>query len=264
MANNLCSGLYTVNVKDNLGCVANLAIPISNTNGPTSVNINFTNINCSGTCNGAVTAVTPVGGTAPYTYLWIQSGQTTAAISNLCAGVYYLQVTDAKGCSLMDSVIITEPAPFNANQVVNVPSNCGICDGSISLAPSGGTGPYTYLWTPGGQTTTLRNNLCAGLYSVKITDANGCVQHIAIPLNNTDAAGLSLSSTNSKCHGACNGTATVTAVGGVSPFTYLWNDPGAQATAVASGLCAGTWFVTVTGNNVVFPSAQSPARNLLR
>lgn len=244
-ASSLCAGLYTVNITDASGCAGSFPIPVSNTGGPTGLTITSTNVTCNGSCNGAVTAVTPTGGTAPYTYLWIASGQTTPAIGSLCAGVYFIQVTDAIGCSILDSVTITEPSPILANQVITA-STCGLCDGSITIAPSGGTSPYTVLWNTGSGALSL-TNLCAGVYSVQITDAAGCVVNVVVPLNSQNAPSLAMSSTNVSCNGVCDGTGTVVASSGTAPYAYLWNDVGAQTTPTASALCAGNYALQVTG-----------------
>jgi gliding motility-associated-like protein len=246
-ATGLCAGLYTVDITDANGCTTNFTIPISNPTGPTSLTIASTNVTCNGACNGAITSVTPTGGTAPYTFLWVQTGQTTAAINNLCAGTYFVQVTDVNGCSIIDSVTITEPSAIIANQTLTAAS-CGLCDGAITIAPSGGTAPYTVLWNIGSTALTL-NNLCAGVYTVAITDATGCVNSNTITLNSQNGPTLAVASTTISCNTNCNGTATVTATSGVAPYAYLWNDPSAQTTPTASALCAGTYFIQVTDNN---------------
>ena len=251
----LCSGLYTVNITDSSGCVTSVSIPVNNTSGPSSASITSTNITCNGACNGAVTAVSPVGGTAPYTFLWIASGSTASTLSGLCAGTYFVQTTDANGCSLIDSVIITEPSPILANQVITA-ATCGACDGSITISPSGGTGPYTVLWNTGSTSLSLIN-LCAGVYSVAITDATGCVQNVVIPVNSQDGPTLSASSINVTCNGSCNGLAGVVATG-VSPYSYLWNDLGLQTTdSTTATLCAGTYFVQVTDANLCVTIAST-------
>ncbi|MDF2437317.1 MAG: hypothetical protein K0Q95_1693 [Bacteroidota bacterium] len=244
-ATDLCAGLYTVNVTDSAGCVSSFGVPVSNTNGPTSLAITSTNIACNNQNTGAVTGVTPTGGTAPYTYLWIQGGQTTPTLNGLSAGPYYVEVTDANGCSITDSVLITEASPIIANQVVNA-ATCGMSDGSITVSASGGSGTYTYLWNTGPVTPTI-SNLSAGVYSVQITDVvTGCVKNVVIPVNNFNGPAITMSSTNVSCNAACNGTATVTP-GGLT--SYLWNDVSAQTTAVATGLCPGDYAVVVTGSN---------------
>lgn len=249
-SSNLCSGLYTVIVTDSLGCSSGISVPVSNPTGPTSLAISSTNINCNGVCSGAVTAVTPSGGTAPYTYLWISSGLTTPTLNSLCADVYYIQVTDANGCSIVDSVTITEPAPIIPNQAITPPT-CGASDGSISSTPTGGIGPYTYLWSPGGEITSSITNQAGGLYTVQITDNAGCISSTVISLNSINGPTLVMSFTNVNCNGAvpCDGTASVNATGGVSPYTYAWNDSGNQVTPTAGNLCAGNYGVVVTGSD---------------
>jgi gliding motility-associated-like protein len=241
-ASNLCAGLYTLDITDSAGCTSNFSIPVNNSGGPTSVVITSTNVACNGSSTGAVTAVTPSGGLPPYTYLWIGGGQTTQTLAGLGAGVYYVQVTDSSGCSLLDSVTITEPAPILANQVVVAPA-CGASDGSITITPSGGTAGYTI--SPASPMT----GLAAGIYSVQITDNAGCVVNVSIPLNSQNPPTMSVSATNVRCNGSCDGTATVIATGTASPYQYDWNDVLLQTTPTATGLCAGSYAVTVEGTD---------------
>ena len=244
---NLCAGLYTVDITDSVGCVINVTIPISNIGGPDSSTIASTNAGCFGVCDGAVTGIVPFGGTPPYTYLWIQSGATTTTLNNLCAGVYYVQIKDSLGCSLIDSVTITEPDQILANQQITA-ATCGVCNGSIIIDPSGGVGPYTPVWNiPVVPPLDTLTNLCAGIYTVVITDANGCGQNVVIPVNNFIGPILSITSTDVTCNDSCNGTATVTVLSGVFPYAYSWNDVLGQSTPTADSLCPGTYFVQVTG-----------------
>jgi gliding motility-associated-like protein len=242
-ATNLCSGLYTVNIKDNLGCAKNISIPINNTNGPTGAMITSTNVTCNALCNGAVTGITPIGGIAPYQYLWIQSGVTTSTLSNLCAGTYYVRITDSAGCSRVDSVIIKSPPPLLANQTIKTASCNGICDGEISIAPSGGAPPYTISWNTGSTSATL-TNLCAGIYTATITDAN-CSQVVVIPLNTKNGPTVNATSTDIACNDSCNGTAIVIATGGTAPYTVSWSN-GATNFSISS-LCTGTYLAQVKG-----------------
>lgn len=132
-----------------------------------------TNTTCNGGCDGGA-SVTGSGGTGPYTYAWAPGGMNTPSVSGLCAGTYTCTVTDANGCSTTQSVTITQPTPVVLSiTVTNVTCN-GSCDGSATAAASGGTAPYTYMWMPGGITTPGANGLCAGTYTIIVTDANGC------------------------------------------------------------------------------------------
>ena len=242
---NLCAGLYSVTITDSTGCSTNFSIPISNPGGVTAVDITSTNVSCFGLCDGSVTAATPVGGVAPYSYLWISGGETTTTLSNLCQGVYFLQVADSSGCSIIDSVVITEPSQMFVNPFVTAAA-CNVCDGSVTIVPSGGVAPYSVLWSNASTSDTLVN-LCAGLYSVQVTDSVGCSQNVVVPVSSQNGPSLAISATPPTCNNTCDATATVVASGGTTPYTYLWNDPAAQTSATATALCSGTFFVQVTG-----------------
>ncbi|MEW6468474.1 MAG: gliding motility-associated C-terminal domain-containing protein [Bacteroidota bacterium] len=255
----VCAGVYSAVITDANGCTATVTVPVSNAGAP-SVSVVTTNPVCFGSCTGTATA-TPSGGTPPYSFSWLPGGQTTSAVNNLCAGTYYVQVIDANGCIATDSVVITNPPQIVTNQVV-VNTDCGICNGSITVNPSGGTAPYTYAWLPGGQTTPAINNLCAGVYTVTITDANGCSQTYTIPITNINAPAVTVSTTNVLCNTACNGTAAANVTGGTPPYTYSWST--GASTPSLNGLCAGNYWVMVTDANgcttsVTFAVTQPPA-----
>ncbi|MDQ3108977.1 MAG: gliding motility-associated C-terminal domain-containing protein, partial [Bacteroidota bacterium] len=241
--NGLCAGVYTVLVSDNAGCSMTFNITISSSGGPTAANPSTVNVSCNGICDGSI-SVAPTGGILPYTYLWLPGGQTTSSVSNLCAGTYTVQVRDSAGCTLTQSFVLTSPSAIVPNQLITN-TNCGVCSGSIALSPTGGTGPYTYSWAPGGQTTATINGLCAGLFTVTITDANGCTQTQAIPVSNLNS-GMTVTAiaTGESCNSSCNGSATVTVTGGNSPYTYNWSNAAINDTL--NGLCAGNYIVQAT------------------
>jgi gliding motility-associated-like protein len=238
--NGVCAGLYSVQITDANGCSVTLNIPVSNSTNMQS-NVTVTNETCFNSCNGTASAA-PTGGTAPYTYLWQPGGQTTSSLNNLCAGVYFISVTDAAGCIVTDSVVISGPTQIVTNQAV-VNTDCGACIGSITLNPSGGTAPYTFLWSTGA-TTPVINNLCAGTYTVTITDANGCTQQYVIPITTTNGPSVTVSASSVNCSGTCSGTATPTVTGGNSPYTFSWST--GATTGTLNNLCAGNYWVQVT------------------
>ena len=244
-APNLCAGVYPVFITDANGCVGSFVVAISNLGGPSSAAVTTTDASCFGTCDGTANVTGVTGGAAPYTYLWVQGGATTTSVSGLCAGTYFVQISDTNNCTLTQAVTVSEPSQIVANETV-VTADCGLCNGSIVLAPSGGTGPYTYLWG-GGETTNTITGLCAGVYTVDITDANNCVESVAFPVNNLPTSSILLSSTAASCSGTCDGTATVTVTLGTPPYSYLWSDGQTDATAI--NLCAGVYTVQVTDLN---------------
>ncbi len=125
-----------------------------------------------GPCNGTANA-TISGGSAPYTILW-SNGATTANLTNLCAGTYTVQVTDNGGCSMSAQATVTNGASSINVTITSSNETCaGACDGGLTGSASGGTGPYSYLWSDNSTFANISNK-CPGNYSVTVTDQNGC------------------------------------------------------------------------------------------
>ncbi|WP_417876761.1 SprB repeat-containing protein, partial [Winogradskyella sediminis] len=133
-----------------------------------------TNVACNGGATGSLT-VSPVNGTAPYTYLWDDgSAQTTATATGLSAGTYEVTVIDINGCIATASATITQPTSvLSASGVATHVSCNGGSNGTVDLTVTGGTAPYTYAWS-NTATTEDMVGLMAGTYNVTVTDANGC------------------------------------------------------------------------------------------
>ncbi|MBL4577658.1 MAG: SprB repeat-containing protein, partial [Flavobacteriales bacterium] len=247
-ATGLCAITLGVTVTDANGCqdsaVVSLTEPVI-----LSLSTSTTDASCLGICDGTATNV-PAGGTPPYTYSWNDPGsQTTATANGLCAGTYITQVTDANGCVVSSTVIISEPIVLGSSIIQTVGVDCfGDCDGIAEVDATGGTAPYTYLWSD-GQSTPLAINLCAGTYTVNITDANGCTTVNTVTITQPAALTNVFSSTDVDCNGNATGVATANITGGTPPFTYLWDDPGFQTNASATGLVAGIYCVQITDAN---------------
>ncbi|MDQ3047992.1 MAG: PKD domain-containing protein [Bacteroidota bacterium] len=247
-ATGLCAGTFTVNVADANGCPSQAVTTITQPTLLTNVISSTGNLTCFGVCTGFA-QVTAGGGTAPYTYSWMPSGGTTATATNLCAGSYTCTVTDSKGCTALAIATITQPTQLVAN-VTGTDINCfGTCDGTGNIGFSGGTPPYTFLWTPSMQTVFNPNNLCPGVNSATITDANGCAVSGSVTLTQAfTAVTVTTSTTSSNC-GQSNGGACATVSGGLAPYTYIWNDPTVTMAICADSLPAGTYSVDVTDAN---------------
>ena len=245
-AASLCAGLYAVVVQDANGCITVDTVSVET---PTQIlaNLTSTNASCNGVCDGTITA-NPTGGVAPYTYLWMPGGQTTPTISNLCAGTYIVTITDNNGCSIMDSIVITEPTAITISTNTTTPTCFGDCDGTALAIVSGGTPSYNYSWnTTPVQNNSLATGLCAGTYTIVVSDNNGCMDSASVTISNNPVLTTSTSFTNQNCSNVCDGTATTTPVGGVAPYSYVWSN--GQTTQTAVNLCAGTYFVTVIDAN---------------
>ncbi|MFH1321821.1 MAG: gliding motility-associated C-terminal domain-containing protein, partial [Bacteroidota bacterium] len=166
-------------------------------------------------------------------------------------GTYYDSLTTMNGC---DSIIITiltvNPTPTSAITDFTNVLCYGDSTGSVTVTPSGGITPYTYLWNdPDSQTDSIATGLSAGIHTITVTDSNGCI--LADSFNISEPALLTAitGSTDASANSICDGTATVSASGGTPPYSYLWDDPGSQTTAIATGLCAGTYIITVTDSS---------------
>ncbi|MAP01589.1 MAG: hypothetical protein CMD01_02070, partial [Flavobacteriales bacterium] len=247
--NGLCPNTYDVLITDINGCQTTASAII---NGPTllSSSISGTDVSCNNSCDGSST-VNASGGSPGYTYLWNDpNAQTTATASNLCAGSYIVSVIDNNGCNSSANITINEPSILSASINSSDVSCNGLCDGSATVTANGGTPGYTYLWDdPNTQTTATASNLCAGVFTVTITDNNGCTQTSSVTINEPSILSASIVGSDVSCFNSCDGSSTVTASGGSPGYSYLWNDPNAQTTATATNLCAGTFNVTISDNN---------------
>lgn len=239
----LTAGLYTLIVKDVKGCTATSSITITQPNA-VQTNITSTKETCSYLNNGTATSA-PTGGTPGYTYLWKPSFQTTATATNLSAGTYTLTVADASNCTSTSTVLIKEPPILTADFSSQKNVSCsGGNDGSLTANPLGGTPGYTYLWAPGGATTSIAAGLIAGTYSLTVKDANNCSATSSIAIAQPNVLSTTVTPINETCDYLNNGKATANVTGGTAGYTYVWT-PSGQTTVTATNLSAGVYTVLV-------------------
>ncbi|MCB9163441.1 MAG: choice-of-anchor L domain-containing protein [Flavobacteriales bacterium] len=254
-ATGLAAGTWTCSVTDARGCATDRSVTITQPAAPLGSAISArTNVSCHGNNSGSAT-VSASGGTAPYTYSWntapIQTGPTATGLG---AGTWQCTITDVRGCSVIQDVIITQPsAALDASITGQTAVSChGGSNASATLLATGGTAPYTYVWnTLPVQNTATASNLGVGTRTCVVTDANGCqVQRNVLIAQPASALGVTISGTTQVlCHGANTGSATASANGGTAPYTYSWNTAPAQQGAQANGLAAGQYTVLVTDVN---------------
>lgn len=247
--NLLVSATYTVIVTDANGCMAYDTIVVQP--GPQPIlSVAIQNVSCFGANDGIITP-SATGGTTPYQFS-INGGNTwqNNGIQYGPSGQasYFVTVRDSNGCVESDSVFVLEPAllvvdSFTINQV-----NCyGGSDGSITVNHSGGTPGFSYNWS-NLQIAQTATGLSIGTFSVIVTDTNGCADtSTSVTMTQPDSLYItSINSTDVLCNGGNDGTATVTASGGVTPYSYLWSNGALTQTA---NMSAGNYTVDVTDAN---------------
>ncbi|MFM8950466.1 MAG: beta strand repeat-containing protein, partial [Bacteroidota bacterium] len=216
---NLTAGTYSYTVTDANNCTSTVTVTITQ---PAAALV-ASSTSGSILCNGGSTTVTvsATGGTAPY------AGTGSFTVT---AGTYSYTVTDANGCTSVTSITVSQPTALVASST----SGSILCNGgttTVTVSASGGTGSYT-----GTGTFTVS----AGAYSYTVTDANGCTAITSGNVSQPAALVASSSQTNVSCFGGSNGSVTISATGGVAPYSGI---------GTFSGLSAGTYSYTVTDAN---------------
>lgn len=236
LATGLSAGTYTFTVTDALGCTATTTVTVTEPPALTAM-ASGNNVTCAGGSDGSAT-VNVAGGTPGYTYMWAPSGGTAATANGLSAGCYTVVATDAMGCTVTQSVCITEPTALAATISSSNPSCNGVCNGSAIVNVTGGTAPYVYNWC-NGETTSTPTALCGTTCTVTITDANGCTRADSVSLTEPPIAQVSVLGPDTMiCDPA---TIQLCASGGV---TYLWSNGSTSACVTAdTSVCL---FVTIS------------------
>ena len=210
-------------------------------------------ITCNGDQDGSI-ALSVSGGELPLTFNW-SNGQTVQDISNLGPGMYTVNITDKAGTMVMATFTVNEPTVIAPNSSAMNTSTQTSSDGSVSLNVSGGTAPYTYLWS-NGETTANISSLAPDTYNVTITDDNDCelvtsrTVGTKLEIGPSGGSGSPVGTTiisDIACFGENTGSIDLALLGGVAPLSISW-DFGSNQSSV-SGLAAGNYCVTITDTN---------------
>lgn len=244
----LPAGTASVVVTDANGCVAEMADEVLS---PTQLvlAIDGEDPSCNLGADGNVSVV-PTGGSAPYIYSW-DDGQDTPTAVGLPAGIHTVEVTDANGCTETISLTLGEPTALAINVTVEEQGCTGVPDGEAIAVVSGGTAPYSYNWDdPASQTTQTATGLVTGAYAVTVTDAQGCTIESSADVPQAESVMIEdFTFGDVSCNGGADGTISIIASGGETPYTFNWSDASIPNTANPMTLVAGTYEVTVVDNN---------------
>lgn len=246
--NSLQAGTYTITVKDAALDEFDIIIDIFQPD-PLSVSVSGEDITCFGGFTGRVTA-TPSGGTPPYTYWWNSApAQITAVATNLPAGTFTVTVADANGCSVTNSVTISQPVTDMEISIDqdNVTCNGGT-NGNATAAVAGGLEPYSFSWnTMPEQTKENAANLPAGTYTITVTDSYGCIKTQTVTIAEPQPITVNPTVTPTSCPDSEDGAVSLAIAGGTSPFTVLWSD--GRTGVNRTGLTPGSYTAVITDHN---------------
>ncbi len=224
------AGVYAVVVTDANNCIANSGTVVTEPGSPLILTTTVDSLSCFGIADGHI-QVSIAGGTMPYKYQWADSSfllnQTLDEISGIPAGTYTIFVTDRNECKESQTVQVMEPDEYSVSFTTDAASCFGGSDASINITVGGGTLPYSFIWSNGGNAEDL-NNIAAGLYSVVITDANGCQFEQFIPVGQSSEILIESEIGEISCKDQADGFIRIIASGGTQPYTFIWSNGGSN------------------------------------
>ena len=243
----LSAGTYNYSITDGNSCIIYDSVTITQPNVLSATSI-ITNVSCFGIADGATT-VNISGGTTDYILFWdtlsyplIGGLSTFITPIGVPAGTYPFSITDNNGCSFLDTIIINQPAAISVTETISNVSCNGGHNGMVILSISGGTPGFIQDWGVNNP-----DSLALGTYSYTVTDGNTCTFSDSVTITEPTAITSSISITHLTSCLVASGSLDLTPVGGVSPYTYLWNNN--DTTEDISSLSAGNYMVTITDAN---------------
>ncbi len=246
-------GVYFATVTDTKGCTTttppgSVAEPAE----PIALMVAQTRASCFGQNNGAAEASVSGSNGPPYAFAW-SNGQSGPSATGLAPGSYAVTATDARGCSVAETVAVVALDSIRINVIFAKPTCRGYTDGRAAInlvqggAGMGDTSLYTYTWSvPDNPGTLLIDSLVGNTdYQVTVTDLQGCTAATGFFLPDAETIRLFTYTTDVSCSGDSTGAAGISSVQGDHPVvSYSWTT-GSQATALTA-IPAGDYGVTVT------------------
>ncbi len=240
----LNAGTYTVSATDGNGCEVISSVAIQQ---PAQLipNTTSTGVTAQGASDGTATA-NPNGGTEPFSFAW-SNGETTATITGLPSANYTVTVTDANGCTAVQTVPVAPFACAMTAQITSADISCfGNGDGQATVTLSNGLSPFSYLWSNGESTATI-SNLMPGTYTASVSDAVNCQVEVQVEISEPTELNAAVTALTPAACGESNGTVSVEATGGTGMLSYQWSN-GANTNSIEN-LAPGTYAVSVSDNN---------------
>ena len=181
--------------------------------------------------NDGSLSVDVIGGVGPYTYNWSSTNNnsvaTTNIVTNLTSQMYYIEVVDSNSCLIIDSIFLNTNAEILPNLTFDNVSCHGGTDGIAFANPTGGVAPYTYFWSPSGDTTSSITQLNGtSLYVVQISDANSCdpvTVGFYVPQPDSITTYVTIDSVS--CYNGSDGQINIDSISGPTPpYSFVWSN----------------------------------------
>ncbi|MBI4645223.1 MAG: gliding motility-associated C-terminal domain-containing protein, partial [Bacteroidia bacterium] len=245
-SNNYTSaGIYFDSLTTIAGCDSIYQLTLTVNPAVLSVTIIIDSVDCYGDCTGKAT-VTVTGGIPPYAYLWSDTMQTASIADSLCAGVYFVTISDSISTIVIDTITITEPPMLSDSLTALTPTCESNNNGSADLSVTGGTPPFGYLWSNLATGQDL-SNVSAGNYSVTVSDALGCTVVDSVHIENYIPLEIDTTIINASCIGKADGKIILSVSQGYGSYSLHWSNE--ATTDSISSLLAGDYTVTITSSN---------------
>jgi hypothetical protein len=244
--NGLTAGSYSVLVKDAAGCKQGFIVKL-NEALPVSFDASVTAPACSNSTDGSLLIHSATGGIGAFSYsVDGLNYQSSPQFFGLSSGSYLVHVKDAAGCEKDLTYVIPGTLPVVATATATATTCNGLSDGMVLMNSNGGTAPYTYsIDGYSYQSNPLFNGLTSAAYTVKVKDANNCVNQVSAVVSQPGVIQASTSATSATC-GVNNGAIIAVASGGSGGgYQYSLNGTSFNTTGSFSGLNSGTYVITV-------------------
>ena len=254
---NIEAGTHNIHVMDTNGCTASTTITITEPPALTLTSTATTQVSCSGATDGSAT-VAGGGGTPPYLFE-IDGGSFSSnnSFSGLSAGFHTITIQDDNNCTESLTINIGSNSTINASISNQMPVSCnGANDGSLTIVASGGTGSFTYAIDGGAfSANNVFTGLSGGAHTFDVQDGNGCTTTLNATIIEPTTLALSPNTLNVSCGGNADGSVTILASGGTSPYMYALDGGVFGSDSVFSNLVAGNYTANLQDANGCTSSA---------
>ena len=257
----LVAGTYDVTVVDSKNCISKATYTLD---APeelliTKDDVKITDVSCFDGRDGTLTVTIKKASVGPYRYELsgtsvtgfpvlesILSNNLSYSFTGLRAGSYTLRVSDANGCALseLSGLVVTQPSAPLGFTILKTDNLCYRANnGTIRITPTGGTAPYTILWSNLSQAFT-QQNLAPGTYTATLTDAKGCTIAISTEIKEAPIYDLTETVKNISCFGKKDGSIQLNIIGGKAPLKIEWAHGPQEPTL--NNLDKGVYSVVIT------------------